>query len=218
VRAALHRFFHEVHQRVAAQLSETVRTSLDQLLVVGSDDAQSAFDQLKAEPSAPGVQHLQQELTKLQTLRAIGVPAEALAEVPFKVLQLLKRRAHQEDASQMRAHPASIRYALLACFIHGRTMDVTDDAVRRMLEIIRRIETQTEKHLHRELLQDIKRVAGKVQLLFRVAEAVVNAPEGTIRDVIFPRVKEDVFRDLVAEAKASGPQYRLWYQYVMRQK
>jgi hypothetical protein len=218
VRAALHGFFHEVHQRVAAQLSETVRTSLDQLLVVGSDDAQSAFDQLKAEPSAPGVQHLQQELTKLQTLRAIGVPAEALAEVPFKVLQLLKRRAHQEDASQMRAHPASIRYALLACFIHGRTMDVTDDAVRMMLEIIRRIETQTEKHLHRELLQDIKRVAGKVQLLFRVAEAVVDAPEGTIRDVIFPRVKEDVFRDLVAEAKASGPHYRLWYQYVMRQK
>ena len=36
--------------------------------------------------------------------------------------------------------------------------------------------------------------------------------------MIFPRVKEDVFRDLVAEAKASGPQYRLWYQYVMRQK
>ena len=112
------------------------------------------------------MQHLQQELTKLQTLRAIGVPAEALAEVPFKVLQLLKRRAYQEDASQMRAHPASIRYALLACFIHGRTMDVTDDAVRMMLEIIRRIETQTEKHLHRELLQDIKRVVGKVQLLF----------------------------------------------------
>ena len=152
VRAALHGFFHEVHQRVAAQLSETVRTSLDQLLVVGSDDAQSAFDQLKAEPSAPGVQHLQQELTKLQTLRAIGVPAEALAEVPFKVLQLLKRRAYQEDASQMRAHPASIRYALLACFIHGRTMDVTDDAVRMMLEIIRRIETQTEKHLHQGTL------------------------------------------------------------------
>ena len=36
--------------------------------------------------------------------------------------------------------------------------------------------------------------------------------------MIFPRVKEDVFRDLVAEAKASGPRRRLWYQYVMRQK
>jgi TnpA family transposase len=87
-----------------------------------------------------------------------------------------------------------------------------------MLEIIRRIETQTEKHLHKALLRDIKRVAGKVQLLFRVAEAVVEAPDGTIREVIFPHVKEETFRELVAEAKASGPQYRIWYQYVMRQK
>lgn len=61
-------------------------------------------------------------------------------------------------------------------------------------------------------MQDITRVAGEVQLLLRVAEAVVDAPEGTIRDVIFPRVKEDIFRELVAEAKASGPQYRSWYQ------
>ena len=118
----------------------------------------------------------------------------------------------------MRAHPAPIRYTLMACFIHVRTMEVTDDVVRMLLEIIRRIETQTEKHLHKALLRDIKRVAGKVQLLFRVAEAVVEAPDGTIREVLFPRVGEATFRELVAEAKASGPQYRLWYQYVMRQK
>ena len=40
------------------------------------------------------------------------------------------------------------------------------------------------------------RVTGKIQLLFRVAEAVVEEPEGTIRDVLFPRVKEETFRDL----------------------
>jgi hypothetical protein len=87
-------------------------------------------------------------------------------------------------------------------------MEVTDDVVRMMLEIIRRIETQTEKHLHRALLRDIT----------RVAEAVVEAPDGTIRQFLFPRVGEDTFRELVAEARASGPQCRLWYQYIMRQK
>jgi flagellar motor switch protein FliG len=112
----------------------------------------------------------------------------------------------------MRAHPAPIRYALLASFIHTRTMDVTDDGVRMLLEIIRRMDTQTEKHLHKTLLQDIKRVAGKVQLLYRIAEAVVEEPDGTIRTVLFPQVKEETFRDLAAEAKASGPQDRIWYQ------
>jgi TnpA family transposase len=167
---------------------------------------------------APGVQPLQQEVTTLQTLRAIGVPAEALASVPCKVLQTVKRRASHERAGEMRAHPAPIRCALMACFIHVRTLEVTDDVVRMMLEIIRRLETQPEKHLHRVLLRDITRVAGKVQRLFRVAEAVVEAPDGTISEVLFPRVGEATFRELVAEARASGPQYRLWYQYVMRQQ
>ena len=218
VRAALRGFFDDLYQRVTVQLSETVRTTLEALLVVGPDETSSAFDRFKTEPSSPGVQHLQQEVTKLQTLRAIGVPAEALASVPFKILQTLKRRASYERAGEMRAHPAPIRCALMASFIHVRTLEVTDDVVRMMLEIIRRLETQTEKHLHRALLRDIKRVAGKVQLLFRVAEAVVEAPDGTIREVLFPRVGEATFRELVAEARASGPQYRLWYQYVMRQK
>ena len=87
-----------------------------------------------------------------------------------------------------------------------------------MLEIIRRIDTQTDKHLQKELCRDIKRVAGKVQLLFRVAEAVVEEPEGTIRAVLSPRVKEETFRGLAVEARASGAQYRSWYHYVMRQK
>ena len=118
----------------------------------------------------------------------------------------------------MRAHPAPIRYTLMVCFVMVRTMEVTDDVVRMLLEMIRRIETQTEKHLQKTLLQDVKRVAGKVQLLYRIAEAVVEDPDGTIRTVLFPEVKEETFRDLATEAKASGPQYRIWYQYVMRQK
>lgn len=218
VRAALYGFFQEVYNRVTARLSDTVRATLDTLLDVDPEGRQSAFGHLKAEPSAPGVKNLQQEVAKLQTLRAIGVPPEALADVPFKVLQLLKRRAHNERAGEMRTHPDPIRYTLLACFIHQRTMEVTDDVVRMTLALIRRIETQTEKHLHKELLQDIKKVSGKVQLLFRIAEAVVEDPQGSIPDVIFPQVKPDVFQDLVAEAKASGSHYRVWYQYVMRQK
>jgi len=49
-----------------------------------------------------------------------------------------------ERASEMRAHPTVIRYALMACFIHARTMAVTDDVVRLLLELIRHMDTQME--------------------------------------------------------------------------
>ena len=91
VRAALCGFFNDLYQRVTAQLSETVRATLDALLVVGPDETQSAFDRLKAEPPAPGVKPLPQEVAKLQTLRAFGVPVDTLATVPFKGLQLTFR-------------------------------------------------------------------------------------------------------------------------------
>jgi hypothetical protein len=59
-------------------------------------------------------------------------------------------------------------------------------------------------------------VAGKVEIMFRVAEAVAEEPDGTIRQVLYPRVTEGTFRDLVTEAKVSGRQYRIGYQYVLR--
>jgi hypothetical protein len=195
-----------------------VRAALDALLVVGSDDTHSVFDPLKADPAAPGIKNLEKEIAKLRTRRARNVPPEALTAVSDPVLHLLTRRAANERAGEMRAHPAPSRYARLACCMHQRTMDVIDHVGRMMLEIIRRIDTQTDKHLQKALCRDIKRVTGKVQLLLRVAEAVVEEPEGTSRDVVFPRVKEETFRDLAAEAKASGAQYRIWYHYVMRQK
>jgi hypothetical protein len=198
---------------LAGSLSADHRpTAPSGLLLVESDVSQSLFDQLKATPSSPGVKNLQHELTKLQTLRARDVPPAACAGVPEKGLQLLKRRAANERAGEMRAHPPAIRYALLACFVHGHTMAVIDDAVRMTLAVIRRIDTQTEKHLEKTLLHDSKRVAGTVRRLYRIAEAVAEEPDGTIRTVLCPQVKAAIWRDLAAEAKAHGPQDRLWYQ------
>jgi hypothetical protein len=94
VQAALHGFFPELYHRVTARLSDAVRLALDQLLVVEAGDTQSVFDALKAEPSRPGVKSLREEVTQLQRLRAVGISAGVLADIPFKVLRMLKRRAH----------------------------------------------------------------------------------------------------------------------------
>jgi hypothetical protein len=50
------------------------------------------------------VSNLEREISKLKTLRAVGVPPEAFRSIPWKVLQMLKRRAWNEKASEMREH------------------------------------------------------------------------------------------------------------------
>ena len=91
---------------------------------------------------------------------------------------MLKRRASKETASEMRDHSNIIRYALMASYLYVRAMEVTDDITRMAIDLIHRLDTRSEKQIHREFLADLKRVDGKMQILSRVAEAVVEQPDG----------------------------------------
>ena len=54
----------------------------------------------------------------------------------------------------------------------------------------------------------MKRVTGKQNLLFEIADASLGKPDGIVREVVFPVVSEETLRDLVKEWKATGPTYR----------
>ena len=218
VNSALNGFFHDIQQRISESLSAEVRTRIDDLLVVPDEAVVSGFEELKSDPGKPGVDNLQIEVRKLTIIRAIGVSAEPFAGMPWKLLQMLKRRASNETASEMREHPAFIRNALMACFLCVRVTEVTDDVTRMAIDLIHRIDTRSEKQIHREFLADLKRVDGKMQILSRVAEAVVEKPDGVVREVIFPQVKEETFHNLLTEFRASGPELRLLRQTVMHRK
>ena len=218
VNGALKGFFQDLYTSLSARLTPVVRTRLDQLLIIPVGAHYSGFETLKAEPAAVGVDNLKRAVEKLQQLRAVGVKREDLSDISPPALRLLQRRARNERVSEMREHPTAIRYALLACFVFMRTSEVTDEVTQMMLEIIHRMDTKSEQQLDRKILQDIKKVEGKVQLLFRIADAITQQPGGTIKEVIFPRVKEEVFHHLAAEYKASGPQYRTLHQTLMHRK
>ena len=68
--------------------------------------------------------------------------------------------------------------------------------------------------MEKELLADLKRVNGKTNLLFRIADSSLQNPEGIIQDVLFPVAGEQTLRDLVQEWKASGLLYRQQAQAV----
>ncbi len=61
-------------------------------------------------------------------------------------------------------------------------------------------------------------MTGKENILFKVAEAALATPEGTVRQVVFPAVSggEQTLRELVAEFKASGPTYRRTVQTTLK--
>jgi len=218
VNAALNGFFSDVRHKITRQLDDKARKAIDGILTVPEGESFSIFEKLKGSARTSSVKNLQREIIKLQQLRSIGISKECLRDVSFEIQKLLKQRANNETASEMRNHPDEVRYGLMACFISIRTVEVIDNIVQMFIDMIHRIDVRAEKQRDDELIKDLIRVDGKNQVLFRLAEVIMNNPDGTIRDVIFPVVKPETFHNLIAEKEVNGPQYQRAYQRIMKEK
>ena len=69
-----------------------------------------------------------------------------------------------------------------------------------------------------ELINAFKRVTGKENILFQIADAALQRPDGAVREVVFPAVAggEATLRELVHEFKTKGPLYRRTVQTTLR--
>jgi hypothetical protein len=173
------------------------------------EGGRSLLSVLKADPGPVGLESVLAEVDKLRHLRALDVPGDVIAGVDQGIVQLYRQRAAVEPPSELRAHPAPIRATLLAALAYQRSREVTDGLVDLLIQVIRNIGVRAEKRVEKELLNDLRRVTGKAGLLFRIAEASVERPDGRVRDVVFPAAGgEQTLHDLVREFRSSGPAYR----------
>ena len=117
---------------------------------------------------------------------------------------------------ELRRHPAPARITWLAVFVHLRARSLTDALVDRLTDTVHRIGARAQRKVERERLDDLKRVTGKHNLRFELADAALAKPDGVVREVVFPVVGEQTLRDLVKEWKATGPTYRTTLRTVIR--
>lgn len=121
-----------------------------------------------------------------------------------------------ESPSHLREHSDELTLTLLAALVYCRTWEVTDALVTLLLRIVHAIEARADRRVTKQLVAEFKRVQGKENLLFRVAEAAAARPDDTVRQVVFPVIGEDNLRTLVAEYKSSGSTYRRTVQTTYR--
>lgn len=101
-----------------------------------------------------------------------------------------------------------MRLTLLAALCSVRTAELTDSLVDLLIALSHKINTRAENRVESELTKDLKRVHGKQAILFRVAEASLANPDGTVRRVVFPAAGEATLRDLVREARANEAAFK----------
>ena len=227
VRSALRTYETNFFQQTLEKLSPECRTQIDALLITSEADETdnasekttfkaSKFHFLNSEPGRASLNSLLTEVTKLQHLHQIGLPKNLFPTVTPKVLQTYAARAATEPPRELRQHPEPTRYTLIAAFCHLRTQEVTDNLVDLLIQMIHGIGKRAERKVNTQLMRDFKKVRGKHGILFQMANASLEKPEGKIQEVIYPVVSQKTLQDLVKELKASGTAYRQKIHTVVR--
>ncbi|MDE2278135.1 MAG: Tn3 family transposase [Xanthomonadaceae bacterium] len=226
IRAAVSAFESELFASIAAKLPLDSRQSMDELLTLSerTDDDASALDDdtvtslttLKTDPRRPGVDSIAMEIAKLRRIDRIRLPPDLLTDVAPKLIDRFYRRVTTEPASELRLRVEPVRYTMVAAYCWQRRRQVMDGLVDLLIQTVHRINVSAEHKVERQLLDDFRRVRGKATVLFKLAEAAVEHPEGVIQDVLFPVVGEQTLRDLVKEYKSNGPQFNTVVHTVMR--
>jgi TnpA family transposase len=229
VRAAVRTYDERRHAAVHARLSPETRASLDALLrPLGPEGVAEAIEEwdeqttaaplihLRGGPGRVSVASLRDELARLDAVRRLGLPDGLFADWSPAELEACRQRVAVEAPYELRRHPEATRLAWLSAYAHLRGRAVADALVELLIETVHHIGARAEHRVEKELLEDLKRVGGKQALLYRMAGAAVGNPDGSVRDVIYPTVGEQTLHDLVREAKATGPTYRITLRATIR--
>jgi hypothetical protein len=161
------------------------------------------------------------EIRKLTAIRAVGLPPGLFADVAPNVMLGWRARAAVESPSHLRRRlPNSPQSAvtLLAALLAGREREVTDSLVDLLIATVHRIGARAERKVTGELVNAFRRVTGKENILFAIAEASLARPADAVRDVVYPAVRggEQTLRELVDEYKTKGPVYRRTVQTTLK--
>jgi TnpA family transposase len=164
---------------------------------------------VKADAGQASLDAVLDEVKKLGRVREVALPPDLFAGDPPALVKEYRRRAAAEVANELRAHQTETRATLMAALLWWREREITDGLLDLLVRVVHKIGARAEKRVGKELLEDLKKVTGKTNLLFRMAEAAVENPEGTVREVLYPVVGEQTLKELVKEYKGSGPAFRL---------
>lgn len=205
VAAAERQFEQRLFQQIVSHLNPQQEACLEALL--NTSDGPSNFIELRADPGSASLKSIVRTINRLQLLRDISLSESLLESLHPALVERYRLRAGAEDVWALKRHPKAIRLALLCFYCAARETQIIDGLVDLLISITHKISARAEKKVINELISQFTKVEGKANLLFRIAVAAEDCPEGTVRDVIYPVAGEQTIADLVKEYRADGPAY-----------
>jgi len=190
-----------------ARLSDVSIARLQELIATGDPEVaggrRSFLQELKEDPGPIQVETLLAEITKLERVKAVGLPVNLFEGVSEKIVAGWRARSMKMYPSDFAAAQAPVRLTLLAALCHTRTTEMIDGLVELLIQTVHKINVRAENKVEKEINAEHRRVHGKNGILVRLATAAIAFPDEVVRKAIYPVVGPRTLNDIISEAKAN---------------
>jgi len=199
VRSAMRTAEQNWAARIAGRLDPPVTGRLLALIASSEGDepddvgegSTSLLALIKASPGNVSLESMMTEIGKLRAVRALDLPPRLFVDVAPRVLAGWRTRAAVEAPSHLRRHAPPLTVTLLAALVHQREREITDTLVELLIATVHRIGARAERRVTNELINAFRKVTGKENILFSIAEAaLVGRAQRTIFVARYLRSRE----------------------------
>ena len=228
IRSSVHRYETGMQEAICFRLTAETKADIDRLLAGDDPDEEDSqasvatraeavsFAHLKTDPGKASLDSLLACIAKLQRIDSLGLNEGLFIDAPAKFIDQFRRRCAAESIRELRRHSPAIRYSMVAMFCWRRRQQLTDALVDLLLQLIHNLGNRAEKRIDQRQFATFKKIRGKAHLLFKLAEATVDQPDGIVKEVVYPVVSQKNLQELVAEFKAVGFEFEREVQETMR--
>lgn len=215
LRSTYKKFEQELFQSIEKMLPNETKKKLDELLLNDNLEIEEGvenkkeiqFKDLKKEHAELKIESIEKTVQKYQYVNHLKIPQAMEKLGSRRLFEKYYKRVRAELPSEMRSHKPTVRYAYMAMFCFISSQKTTDILADMLLLLIHRMQKRAEQYVDRYILSEVKRVDGKFDTLYLLAQKALDNPLGIIQEEIYPTISQDRLKDIVTDLTHKGKWY-----------
>ena len=173
------------------------------------------LSELKQDIAGAKIKNVQEAIDKINLLGQIKLSDAITESVDRKLLFKYYERVMAFAPSNILDFTPTIKYATMAIFCHVRLELLLDSLTDTMIKLIKKMRSGAEKHVDSYIIQEVKRVDGKFDILEKLAVLNANNPKSIIEEKVYPVVSKDKLEAVIKDLQHRGGK---WYQDKVREQ
>lgn len=217
ITSATQKFEQQFVGKIFDNLTQEQFVLIDLILETDSnvDNEIIELSELKKDIAGAKIKNVQGAIDKINLLQQIKLHETIVDSVDRKFLLKYYERVMAFAPSNIKDFAPMTKYVNMAVFCHIRLELLLDSLTDTMIKLLKKIKSSAEKHVDNYILQEVKRVDGKFDILGKLAVLNAENPKSVIEDKIYPTVPQEKLEEIINDLQHRGNK---WYQGQVREK